>query len=110
MIVYVLFVHKKSVLKRKVCIIFIKNLKFKKTQKKHFYWVFLGGFFVFFGWVFYCQPCMKEDVLSDLPPKITQDYVCDLSPLQIQLYEDFARSRVSKKMFWAFPIIGTSIC
>jgi SNF2 family DNA or RNA helicase len=38
---------------------------------------------------------MKEDVLSDLPPKITQDYVCDLSPLQIQLYEDFARSRVS---------------
>ncbi len=40
---------------------------------------------------------MKEDVLSDLPPKITQDYVCDLSPLQIQLYEDFARSRVSRR-------------
>ena len=37
---------------------------------------------------------MKEDVLQDLPPKITQDYVCDLSPLQIQLYEDFARAKV----------------
>jgi SNF2 family DNA or RNA helicase len=47
---------------------------------------------------------MKEDVLSDLPPKITQDYVCDLSPLQIQLYEDFARSRVRMKVFWAFLI------
>ncbi len=47
--VYVLFVHKKSVSKRKVCIILIKNKKFKKTKKKHnfsvfFRWVFLGGF------------------------------------------------------------------
>ncbi|XP_046829454.1 TATA-binding protein-associated factor 172 [Vespa crabro] len=31
----------------------------------------------------------KEDVLQDLPPKITQDYYCDLSPLQRNLYEDF---------------------
>ncbi|CAL7935310.1 unnamed protein product [Xylocopa violacea] len=31
----------------------------------------------------------KEDVLQDLPPKITQDYYCDLSPLQRMLYEDF---------------------
>ncbi|XP_015108385.1 TATA-binding protein-associated factor 172 [Diachasma alloeum] len=31
----------------------------------------------------------KEDVLKDLPPKITQDYYCDLSPLQKSLYEDF---------------------
>nr|XP_012231166.1 PREDICTED: TATA-binding protein-associated factor 172 [Linepithema humile] len=31
----------------------------------------------------------KEDVLQDLPPKITQDYYCDLSPLQRLLYEDF---------------------
>uniref|UniRef100_A0ABD2X6K2 Helicase C-terminal domain-containing protein n=1 Tax=Trichogramma kaykai TaxID=54128 RepID=A0ABD2X6K2_9HYME len=31
----------------------------------------------------------KEDVLTDLPPKITQDYFCDLSPLQKTLYEDF---------------------
>merc|ERR1711892_190527 len=36
---------------------------------------------------------VKEDVLSDLPPKITQDYYCDLSPLQLQLYEDFTRSQ-----------------
>ena len=34
---------------------------------------------------------MKEDVLKDLPPKITQDYYCELSPLQVQLYEDFAK-------------------
>ncbi|KAK7113585.1 hypothetical protein V1264_012846 [Littorina saxatilis] len=26
---------------------------------------------------------MKEDVLNDLPPKIIQDYYCDLSPLQV---------------------------
>ncbi|XP_058801038.1 TATA-binding protein-associated factor 172 isoform X2 [Phymastichus coffea] len=31
----------------------------------------------------------KEDVLQDLPPKITQDYYCDLSVLQKTLYEDF---------------------
>ncbi|XP_063291293.1 TATA-binding protein-associated factor 172 isoform X1 [Pelobates fuscus] len=36
---------------------------------------------------------MKEDVLQDLPPKIIQDYYCNLSPLQVQLYEDFAKSR-----------------
>lgn len=36
---------------------------------------------------------MKEDVLQDLPPKIIQDYYCTLSSLQIQLYEDFAKSR-----------------
>uniref|UniRef100_A0A0A9X8J8 TATA-binding protein-associated factor 172 n=1 Tax=Lygus hesperus TaxID=30085 RepID=A0A0A9X8J8_LYGHE len=35
----------------------------------------------------------KEDVLKDLPPKITQDYYCELSPLQRQLYEDFAKSQ-----------------
>ena len=36
---------------------------------------------------------MKEDVLKDLPPKITQDYYCDLSPIQVKLYEDFTRSQ-----------------
>ncbi|KAM9726612.1 TATA-binding protein-associated factor 172 [Menidia menidia] len=36
---------------------------------------------------------MKEDVLQDLPPKIIQDYYCSLSSLQVQLYEDFAKSR-----------------
>ncbi|XP_043248205.1 TATA-binding protein-associated factor 172 [Colletes gigas] len=39
----------------------------------------------------------KEDVLQDLPPKITQDYYCDLSTLQRTLYEDF-RTRHSASM------------
>ena len=28
---------------------------------------------------------LKEDVLQDLPPKIIQDYYCELSPLQVWL-------------------------
>lgn len=36
---------------------------------------------------------LKEDVLSDLPPKIIQDYYCDLSDLQKQLYETFAKKQ-----------------
>ena len=28
---------------------------------------------------------LKEDVLQDLPPKIIQDYYCELSPLQVSL-------------------------
>ncbi|XP_041362673.1 TATA-binding protein-associated factor 172-like isoform X2 [Gigantopelta aegis] len=39
---------------------------------------------------------LKDDVLQDLPPKIIQDYYCDLSPLQRELYEDFARSRAKQ--------------
>ncbi|XP_052814751.1 TATA-binding protein-associated factor 172-like isoform X1 [Mya arenaria] len=39
---------------------------------------------------------LKEDVLQDLPPKIIQDYYCDLSPLQVRLYEDFARSQAQR--------------
>ncbi|KAJ1965072.1 TATA-binding protein-associated factor mot1 [Dipsacomyces acuminosporus] len=38
---------------------------------------------------------MKEDVLQDLPPKIIQDYYCELSPLQKFLYEEFAKSAVT---------------
>ncbi|MPC08117.1 TATA-binding protein-associated factor 172 [Portunus trituberculatus] len=41
---------------------------------------------------------VKEDVLSDLPPKITQDYYCELSPLQEELYEDFARTQASQSI------------
>lgn len=41
---------------------------------------------------------MKEDVLDDLPPKITQDYYCELSPLQEQLYEDFAKSQAHQTL------------
>lgn len=41
---------------------------------------------------------MKEDVLGDLPPKITQDYYCELSTLQEQLYEDFSRSQAHQTL------------
>lgn len=36
---------------------------------------------------------LKEDVLSDLPPKIIQDYYCELSDLQKQLYRDFTKKQ-----------------
>jgi TATA-binding protein-associated factor len=36
---------------------------------------------------------LKEDVLNDLPPKIIQDYQCDLSELQKQLYDAYANSQ-----------------
>ncbi|TFK76566.1 SNF2 superfamily chromatin remodeling protein [Pluteus cervinus] len=36
---------------------------------------------------------LKEDVLHDLPPKIIQDYYCELSDLQKQLYDDFSKSQ-----------------
>eukprot|EP01088_Endostelium_zonatum_P006947 TRINITY_DN1909_c0_g1_i1.p1 TRINITY_DN1909_c0_g1~~TRINITY_DN1909_c0_g1_i1.p1 ORF type:complete len:942 (-),score=280.99 TRINITY_DN1909_c0_g1_i1:21-2822(-) len=39
---------------------------------------------------------IKEDVLSDLPPKIIQDYYCELSPLQTRLYEDFAKTHAKE--------------
>jgi hypothetical protein len=55
MIVYVLFVHKKSVPKRKVCIIFIKNKNFK-NPKKTFLVGFLGGFLGFLGGSFIANP------------------------------------------------------
>ncbi|KAK6457159.1 transcriptional accessory protein [Scheffersomyces xylosifermentans] len=38
---------------------------------------------------------LKEDVLSDLPPKIIQDYYCELSELQKKLYKDFATKQKS---------------
>jgi TATA-binding protein-associated factor len=34
---------------------------------------------------------LKEEVLDDLPPKILQNYYCDLSDLQKKLFEDFTR-------------------
>lgn len=36
---------------------------------------------------------LKEEVLSDLPPKIIQDYYCELSDLQKQLYNDFVKKQ-----------------
>lgn len=40
---------------------------------------------------------LKEDVLDDLPPKIIQDYYCDLSNVQKLLYEEFHASRAAKE-------------
>ncbi|KAF2197365.1 hypothetical protein GQ43DRAFT_209351 [Delitschia confertaspora ATCC 74209] len=34
---------------------------------------------------------LKEEVLDDLPPKIIQNYYCDLSDLQRKLFEDFTK-------------------
>lgn len=38
---------------------------------------------------------MKENVLNDLPPKIIQDYYCDVSPLQQLLFDEFQHSQAS---------------
>ena len=40
---------------------------------------------------------LKEDVLSDLPPKIIQDYHVDLSPVQKALYDEFSRSSAAEE-------------
>jgi len=37
---------------------------------------------------------LKDDVLVELPPKIIQDYYCDMNPLQMQLYEDFSNQMI----------------
>lgn len=41
---------------------------------------------------------VKEDVLTDLPPKITQDLLCELSPLQERLYEDFSKTHLNSNI------------
>lgn len=41
---------------------------------------------------------VKEDVLKDLPPKITQDLLCELSPLQEKLYEDFSKTHLDNDL------------
>ncbi|EFJ06187.1 hypothetical protein SELMODRAFT_186944 [Selaginella moellendorffii] len=40
----------------------------------------------------------KDEVLADLPPKIIQDRYCDLSSLQLKLYEKFAFSQAKKNV------------
>ncbi|CAI9108802.1 OLC1v1008493C4 [Oldenlandia corymbosa var. corymbosa] len=40
----------------------------------------------------------KDEVLSDLPEKIIQDRYCDLSPLQLKLYEQFSGSHVKQEI------------
>ena len=36
---------------------------------------------------------MKEDVLDDLPPKIIQDYSCNLTPLQLKLHDYYMKTQ-----------------
>lgn len=40
---------------------------------------------------------VKEDVLKELPAKITQDYYCELSPLQRKLYEHCSKAHPTTK-------------
>lgn len=40
----------------------------------------------------------KDEVLSDLPEKIIQDRYCDLSPVQLKLYEQFSSSSTKKEI------------
>ncbi|KAI8321615.1 hypothetical protein GQ54DRAFT_333859 [Martensiomyces pterosporus] len=49
---------------------------------------------------------MKEDVLQDLPPKIIQDYYCELSPLQRYLYQEFAKSAVTGSLKKSLGLAG----
>jgi TATA-binding protein-associated factor len=39
---------------------------------------------------------LKEEVLNDLPPKIIQNYYCDLSELQRKLFDHFSRNEKSR--------------
>ncbi|KAF3354983.1 hypothetical protein VDGD_06559 [Verticillium dahliae] len=39
---------------------------------------------------------LKEEVLNDLPPKILQNYYCDMSDLQRKLFDDFTRKQGKK--------------
>jgi len=40
----------------------------------------------------------KDEVLSDLPEKIIQDRYCDLSTVQLKLYEQFSGSRAKQEV------------
>jgi len=39
---------------------------------------------------------LKEEVLDDLPPKILQNYYCDVSDLQRKLFDDFSKKQGKK--------------
>lgn len=51
---------------------------------------------------------VKEDVLTDLPPKITQDLLCELSPLQQRLYEDFSNTHLESNLRECLESISTT--
>ncbi|KAA3671282.1 TATA-binding protein-associated factor [Paragonimus westermani] len=41
---------------------------------------------------------LKEDVVADLPPKIVQDFACELTNVQMQLYEAFTKSAEGQRL------------
>ncbi|ORX49409.1 hypothetical protein DM01DRAFT_355501 [Hesseltinella vesiculosa] len=51
---------------------------------------------------------LKEDVLHDLPPKIIQDYYCELSDLQKSLYDEFSQSQAKGQVDRTFGSSGPS--
>ena len=51
---------------------------------------------------------MKTDVLKDLPPKIIQDQYCDLSPLQLKLYDDCVKRQKSNVLSPSYTALGKS--
>ncbi|KAF5400559.1 hypothetical protein PHET_05589 [Paragonimus heterotremus] len=44
---------------------------------------------------------LKEDVVADLPPKIVQDFACELTNIQMQLYEAFTKSAEGQRLLTA---------
>eukprot|EP00963_Diacronema_lutheri_P001887 scaffold121_cov356-Pavlova_lutheri.AAC.21 len=50
----------------------------------------------------------KDEVLDDLPPKILQDVLCTMTPLQRRLYEDFSQSRLQKEANDALSTHGSA--
>ncbi|KAH9321118.1 hypothetical protein KI387_015757, partial [Taxus chinensis] len=50
----------------------------------------------------------KDEVLADLPEKIIQDRFCDLSPVQLRLYEHFSRSEAKKEISTLVEAYGSS--
>lgn len=50
----------------------------------------------------------KEEVLSDLPEKIIQDRYCDLSPVQLKLYEQFSGSGAKQEISSIIKVDGSA--
>ncbi|CAN6904266.1 unnamed protein product [Brassica oleracea var. botrytis] len=50
----------------------------------------------------------KEEVLSDLPEKIIQDRYCDLSPVQLKLYEQFSGSHAKREISTIIKVDGSA--
>lgn len=50
----------------------------------------------------------KEEVLSDLPEKIIQDRYCDLSPVQLKLYEQFSGSHAKQEISTIIKVDGSA--